>query len=388
MRNIVEEVIDFIDQQREKMLKSLETIVNMDSGSKDKEDVDALGRVLSSWWTEIGFEVEEIKYKDVGNCYIARLNPSKKDKKIILMGHFDTVFPKGEVASRPFKLEGDRAYGPGVGDMKAGLVTMLYAIKALKASRYLEGPISIILNSHEEIGSVYSRGLIVREARGAGIVINLEPARPNGAVVTARKGVAFLDIFVKGKAAHAGVEPEKGVNANVELAHRIIELQGLNGLEEGLTVSVNVISGGHTRNIISDSARAEVDIRFKRERDLEHFSNYLSESLSKPKTPGAKCSMSLQKMFLPMERKKNVLYAYTLVGESADELGIEIKEAFTGGGSDAGFTAAIGIPTICGMGPVAGHVHTVNEYMEVPSMIERCKLLAVTIIKFLEKTHR
>lgn len=168
--------------------------------------------------------------------YIARSNQDRPGKKIVLMGHFDTVFPKGEVASRPFKIEGGRAYGAGIGDMKSGLVTMLYSVKALKSEGYLKGPVSIILNSHEEIGSTYSRGVIIDESKNAGIAINLEPARANGAVVTGRKGVAFLDVSIKGKAAHAGVEPQKGANANLELAHRIIELQSLNDLDKGLRV--------------------------------------------------------------------------------------------------------------------------------------------------------
>lgn len=314
--------------------------------------------------------------------YIARSNQDRPGKKIVLMGHFDTVFPKGEVASRPFKIEGGRAYGAGIGDMKSGLVTMLYSVKALKSEGYLKGPVSVILNSHEEIGSTYSRGVIIDESKNAGIAINLEPARANGAVVTGRKGVAFLDVSIKGKAAHAGVEPQKGANANLELAHRIIELQSLNDLDKGLTINVNVVSGGYTRNVISDKARAEVDIRFVKREDVVHINNYISKILSKTKVPGTKCRSDLRIMFLPMERKKNVLSAYNLVCKAAKEIGINIDEAFTGGGSDAGFTSQIGIPTICGMGPIAGNPHSVNEYMEIPSMIERCKLLAITIAKF------
>jgi len=375
-------ISNYINSKEREMLGFLRTIVNMDSESKDKINVDALGKVLKAWWMKAGFDVEEINYNDVGNCYVARINQDKPGKKIILMGHFDTVFPKGEVASRPFKIEGGRAYGPGVGDMKSGLVTMLYSVKALKSEGYLKGPVSVILNSHEEIGSTYSRGVIIDESKNAEIAINLEPARANGAVVTGRKGVAFLDVSIKGKAAHAGVEPQKGANANLELAHRIIELQSLNDLDKGLTINVNVVSGGYTRNVISDKARAEVDIRFVKREDVGHINNYILKLLSKTKVPGTKCRSDLRIMFLPMERKKNVLSAYNLVCKAAKEIGININEAFTGGGSDAGFTSQIGIPTICGMGPIAGNPHSVNEYMEIPSMIERCKLLAVTIAKF------
>ena len=194
---MLHKISNYINSKEHEMLDSLKTIVNMDSGSKDKIDVDALGKVLKAWWMKAGFDIEEINYNDVGNCYVARINQDKPGKKIILMGHFDTVFPKGEVASRPFKIEGDRAYGPGIGDMKSGLVNMLYSVKALKSEGYLKGPVSVILNSHEEIGSKYSRDVIIDESKNAGIVINLEPARANGAVVTGRKGAAFLNLDIK-----------------------------------------------------------------------------------------------------------------------------------------------------------------------------------------------
>lgn len=379
---MLHKISNYVNSKEQEMLEFLRTVVNMDSGSKDKMNVDALGKVLKTWWMKTGFKVEEINYNDVGNCYVARFNQDKQGEKVLLMGHFDTVFPKGEVASRPFKIEGSRAYGPGVGDMKSGLVTMLYSVKALKSEGYLKGPVSVILNSHEEIGSTYSRDLIIDESKNAGIAISLEPARANGAVVTGRKGVALLDVFIKGKAAHAGVETQKGANANLELAYLIIELQSLNNFDKGLTVNVNVVSGGNARNVISDKARAEVDIRFMKRADVDHLNNYILKLLSKTKVPGTKYSSDLRIMFLPMERKENILSAYNLVCKAAREIGINIDEAFTGGGSDTGFTSQIGISTICGMGPIAGNLHSVNEYMEIPSMTERCKLLAITIAKF------
>lgn len=379
---MLHKISNYIDLKEHEMLELLRKIVNMDSGSKDKVNVDALGKVLKTLWMETGFDVEEINYNDVGNCYVARFNQHKVGKKILLMGHFDTVFPKGEVASRPFKIEDGRAYGPGVGDMKSGLVNMLYSVKALKSEGYLKGPVSVILNSHEEIGSTYSRDIIIDESKKAAIVINLEPARANGAVVTGRKGVAFLDLFIKGKAAHAGVEPQKGKNANLELAHRIIELQSLNNLDKGLTVNVNVVSGGNARNAISDKARAEIDIRFVNGEDIDHLNNHILKLFSKAKVPGTKCSSDLRIMFPPMERKENVLFAYNLVCKAASELGINIDEAFTGGGSDAGFTSQLGVPTICGMGPIAGNTHSIDEYIKISSMTERCKVLAITMAKF------
>jgi glutamate carboxypeptidase len=378
-------VCNFIESQKGEMLDRLERIVNMDSGSRDKADVDKVGRVLKGWWEDEGFEIEEVVYNDLGNCYVARFNQNQPGSKIVLIGHFDTVFSAGEVLARPFRIDGDKAYGPAVGDMKSGLITMLYAVKALKEAGSLNGPVSVVLNSHEEIGSVYSREIIESEAKNAGLAINLEAARASGSVVTGRKGVAFLYVSVEGRAAHAGVEPQKGANANLELAHRIIELQGLNDYDKGLTVNVDVIAGGRAINVIPDSARAEVDVRFVAKADIDALMDYIGISTQKTTVSGTKVKIDSEVMFLPMERKENVISAYNLVLRSADELEVKIEEAFTGGGSDAGFTSQLGIPTICGMGPIGGNPHSVDEYMEVPSLTERCKLLAVTMANFWEK---
>jgi glutamate carboxypeptidase len=170
-------VCNFIESQKGEMLDRLERIVNMDSGSRDKADVDKVGRVLKGWWEDEGFEIEEVVYNDLGNCYVARFNQNQPGSKIVLIGHFDTVFSAGEVLARPFRIDGDKAYGPAVGDMKSGLITMLYAVKALKEAGSLNGPVSVVLNSHEEIGSVYSREIIESEAKNAGLAINLEAAR-------------------------------------------------------------------------------------------------------------------------------------------------------------------------------------------------------------------
>ena len=377
-----EKIKIFIDSHENEALRLLETTVNMDSGSKDKTEVDNLGRFLIQQWRELGGEIEEYKFEEVGNCYIARFNKESKNKKVVLIGHFDTVFPKGTVGLRPFRIEGTRAYGPGVGDMKNGLITMLYAVKALKYQGHLNSPLSIILNSHEEIGSAYIKDIMVSEVKDAHIVFNLESAMPDGSLVTGRKGVANLDILVEGRAAHPGVEPEKGANANAELAHRILELQELNHCREELTVNANVISGGIASNVISDRAKAEVDIRYIRAEDIDYFKQIVMNSFSKPKISGTNCNINIKMSFIPMERNEKVLSAYNLVKKAGIELGINIGEAFTGGGADSGFTAQAGIPTICGMGPVAGKEHSIDEYLEIPTLTERCKLLAIAIDMF------
>jgi len=334
---LLNKINQYLDNQEDSMLSLLEDFVNTDSGTYDKKEVDILGNKLKNCFEDIGFAIEQVNYKEYGNCLVGRFNQHKNGKKILLIGHFDTVFPKGEANARPFKIIGEKAYGPGVGDMKSGLVSMLYSLKTLKHIDYLNEPVSIILNSHEEIGSIYSRDIILNESKNAGLAINLEPARDGGAVVTGRKGAARLEVFIEGKAAHSGKEPQKGANANLELAHRIIELQNLNDFYEGLTVNVNVVSGGYAWNVISDKANAKVDIRFVKRKDFDNIYSYITNSLSKSRVPKTKCISNHRILFFPMERRENVLFAYSLVRKAADELGININETFTGGCGDIGF---------------------------------------------------
>jgi len=336
---MLDKIVNYIDSKEQAMLDLLKIMVNMDSDSNDRMELDAVGKLLKKCWIKEGFEVEDFIFDDVGDCYIARTNKDKSGKKMLLIGHFDTVFPKGVAADRPFKIENGRAYGPGVSDMKSGLVTMLYAVKALKKEGCLKGPVSVILNSHEEIGSKYAKDFIGKESENAGIAFNLEPGKTDGAVATGRKGVAFLEVFIEGQAAHAGVEPEKGVSANLELAHRIVEFQALNGFAKGLTINATVVSGGHARNIIPDKAKVNVDIRFVLREDVNRLYEHISKSLSQPRVPGTKCSSKLTITFPPMERKENVLQAYKLVSEAADKLKIHISESSGGGGADSAFTS-------------------------------------------------
>ncbi|MDD4362876.1 MAG: M20 family metallopeptidase [Atribacterota bacterium] len=382
---MINDLMNYIDQKDLEMLKMIETLVNMDSGSRYKKEVDILGDLLKNKWEEIGFSIEKFIFEQVGNCYIARINENSFGEKVVLIGHFDTVFPKGEARLRPFTVDGNKAFGPGVGDMKSGIVTMFYAVKALRKQGYLKKPISVILNSHEEIGSAYARELINSEVKDAKLVFNLEPARPNGAVVTGRKGTASLDINISGKAAHAGVEPEKGANANLELAERIIELNKLNGLQEGLTINANIISGGSARGIISDQAKAECAVHFNKISDIGYLKRKIEELFFKPKVKGTKIETELKILFLPLEKNNNTMFAYNIITEAGEKLGIKIKEAFTGGGADAGFASQNGIPTLCGMGPVAGNLHSSSEYLEIPSITERCKLLALSLMLFWQR---
>ena len=243
------------------MLHFIEQLVNIDSGSHVKAGIDTIGLIMKGHFEDIGFVVETIEQEVHGN-HLVMQHIDAIDPKIIIVAHIDTVFPKGTVAMRPFRIEGDRAYGPGVVDMKSSLVELLYAIKYMKEEG-LEGlkNVQIILNSDEEIGSPTSRSLIMEKAQGKEFALIMEPARKDGSLVSARRGGGHYTLIVKGKSAHAGIEPEKGRSAIEELAHKVIQLHHLTDHQKGISVNVGMIEGGSAYNTVSSKAVAHIDIR-------------------------------------------------------------------------------------------------------------------------------
>lgn len=374
-----QQILIYIENSSSDMLKAIEHIVNIDSGSKNPIGTTAVGKYLSDFVAGLGFSVEAVECGEYGITYVAR-RPGKSGK-IVLLGHTDTVFLDGEVSRRPFTIKGNRAYGPGVADMKAGLVTTIYALAALVKAGWEEKNIVIIWNSHEEIGSTYSRNVIEAESKGADAVYNMEPARPNGAVVTSRKGVAWAHLKVTGKAAHAGVEPEKGINAIEELSYKVIAFNRLTDLKSGTTVNVGVSRGGTATNVVPDSAELWADIRFCTNVEAQKTMSEMEQIAATSSLAGATSHLNTQILFKPMERTKGVIELYEKARAIAAELGFDLPEAFTGGGADSGFTTGVGAPTLCGMGPIGGGAHGVDEYLEVDSIVPRCKLLALCMLR-------
>ena len=252
---------EYLQNNQTNMLELLEKLVNIDSGSTSKEGIDQIGSILSKEYRSIGFSVQVLEEEKYGNHLVIQ-HPLAKEPKIIIVAHMDTVFPNGTVQSRPFKVEGGRAYGPGVIDMKASQVSILYAMKALIHSHskaYQD--VVLVLNSDEEIGSPSSKSLIESKAKDKKYALIMEPARKDGSLVTARRGKGKYTINVRGRAAHSGIEPEKGRSAIEELAHKVIQLHALNDHSKGISVNVGLIEGGSSVNTVSDSAVAHVDIR-------------------------------------------------------------------------------------------------------------------------------
>ncbi|UOE92037.1 M20 family metallopeptidase [Alkalihalobacillus sp. LMS39] len=368
-----------VQSKEKQMLLLLKSLVNIDSGSYDKNGVDKVGNVLKTKYEELGYNVQIVQQTEVGNHLIIS-HPEVEKPSIFIAGHMDTVFEKGTVAKRPFSIIGDRAHGPGVIDMKASLVSLLFALEALKkAGSDAYKHVKIILNSDEEIGSGTSRKLIEKEAQNTSYALIMEPARKDGSLVTARRGNGRYTIQVFGKAAHSGIEPEKGRSAIEELAYKIVKLHELNDYEHGISVNVGIIEGGNAVNTVSSRAVGHIDVRVSTPEQVQEMEHKIEAVCASTDVKGTKITLSGDISRPPMLKTKQIEKLLSIVKDVGKELGIKIKDTNTGGGSDAAFTAALGIPTIDGLGPIGGNTHSEKEYLEIPSLTERTLLLAKLI---------
>ncbi|MFE8701406.1 M20 family metallopeptidase [Cytobacillus sp. FJAT-54145] len=376
----------FYNEREHEMLKLVEKLVNIDSGSYFKEGVDKVGKILTEEYRKLGFEVEVVEQEELGNHLVIQ-HRDAVNPEIIILAHMDTVFPEGTAAERPFTIEGDRAYGPGVIDMKASQVSLLYAVKALihKDENCFKN-IKIVLNSDEEIGSTTSRAIIEREAKGKKYALVMEPARKDGSIVSARRGKGNYTLIVEGKAAHSGIEPEKGRSAIEELAYKIIQLHELSDHEKGISVNVGLIEGGSSANTVSDHAEAQIDVRIAEVEQVELIEEKLEEICSSTDVAGTKVVLEGEMNRPPMEKNKKTRALLRIIQDVGNEIGVEIEDTATGGGSDASFTSALGVATIDGLGPVGGNAHSDKEYLKVPTLVERSLLLATIIQRLTEKS--
>ena len=375
----------FLKHREKEMLLLLERLVNIDSGSMDKKGIDTIGNLLKQEYEKIGFLVETIQEDVQGNHLVIR-HRDVKEAEIMAVAHMDTVFAKGTAKVRPFTVREGRAYGPGVIDMKASHVLLLYALKALleKGQAGLEN-IVIILTSDEEIGSHTSRALIEAHTEKKKYALIMEPARQNGALVTARRGAAEYALYVTGRAAHSGIAPESGRSAIEELAQKIIQLHRLSDYEKGFSVNVGIVEGGNTVNTVAPSAVAHVDVRFSDMEQAVWLENQIYDICAVPDVEGTTIEVKGGIERPPMVKNDQTIQLLEVIKSVGSELGITIKDMATGGGSDASFTSAKGIATIDGLGPIGGNAHSEEEYLEVESLIERTELLAKVIHRLTNK---
>ena len=372
---------EWINAQESAMIDFLKTLVNIDSGSYDKAGVDAVAAKIIERYRELDFDIEIFTNETFGNNYRLR-HKEAKEPNILILAHLDTVFPKGTVAERPFSIEGDRAYGPGVIDMKASHVLVYYAIKALyESGNEAYKDVEILLNCDEEIGSKSSRALIESSAQGKKAALVMEPARANGAIVSARRGVGTYQLKIEGKASHSGIAPEAGISAIQELSYKIQALHALSRHQEGLSVNVGIISGGTSVNTVAPNAYAEIDVRISTEEQGIEIDRAVKEVCQQPMLEGIKLTLTGGINRPPMAKTIESAQLVDLILSEAKMLGLEIEDISTGGGSDASFTAGVGIPTVDGLGPVGGHQHSDKEYLELPTLTERTALFAHILAK-------
>lgn len=370
----------YLESKLPEMKNLLEQLVNIDSGSFHKEGVDKVGTVIRKQFEDLGMNVKVHRESKYGN-HLEIMHDHDSQPKIIIIAHMDTVFPVGEVKKRPYKVIGNKAYGPGVSDEKASHVAVLYALKALKASgsdAYKN--VHIIFNSDEEIGSPTSKAIIKEAAKQKDYSLVVESGRPNDGIVTERKGVGCFVFEVKGKSAHAGVEPESGRSAIEELAHKIIKLQKLNDYERGLSVNVGLIEGGISTNTIPSNAKAHVDVRVKNMKQAEEITSKINEIAHEEYVSGTETKLSGKIDRPPMEKVEGTEELLHIIRSVGEELGMSIREVSSGGGSDASYTSTEGVPTVDGMGPLGEFSHSeTNEYVDLSSLSKRTALLALTI---------
>jgi len=360
------------------MLNLMEKVVNIDSGSYDKEGVDSVGEVFEEFFKGHGIDVERLPRDISGDIFRARV-PGPGNASIVLMGHRDTVFAKGEAARRPFTVKDSRAYGPGVMDMKGGLVLNAFVLVAFKKFGGHPAPLVALLTSDEEIGSPHSRSIIEETARGALAVYNAEPGRPNGNVVSRRKGGIFMVMDVEGKASHSGVNFEAGRSAINALAHKTLAIAALTDMPIGVTLNVGLVSGGQSVNTVAASATGEIDMRYSRHADRDRVLGAIEKIVAAEHVPGTSATFKIKGEFVPLEQTEGDARLLAHYKKAALQAGLTLEGEATGGCADSGFTSAVGAPTLCATGPVGGLAHTPEEYLEVNSIVPRAIALATAI---------
>ena len=368
-------LLAFCQSELGAMLDCLRQAVEIESPGQNKAAIDRMADFFAHEFRRRGAKVQVLSHPSAGSAVVAEFWEGMHDAKpILLLGHLDTVWDIGTLAEMPFQVRDGRAYGPGIYDMKSGIICALWAVQALTALKIAPpGPVRFFLNADEEVSSVAFRQELLDEARTARAVLVLEPAAAMGALKTARKGVGEFQITVHGRSAHAGINPSAGVNAISELARQILRVEKLARPKRGLTVNVDVVQGGTRVNVIPELAVARVDVRVPTARARDRIESQMRAL--RPIHPEATLEITGGVNRPPMERKMGI----ALFRKACDfglQMGLELKEAVTGGGSDGNFTAALGIPTLDGLGGTGDGAHARHEHVVIEELPQRAALLA------------
>jgi len=380
VRDGISDRLRYFEERKEAIVQTIRQLVEIESPSDHKSGVNRLGTLLAGRFEGLGGHAMFHRAETFGNHLQVDFTGKRGAKPVLLLGHLDTVYPVGTLEKMPWRLSNGRAWGPGAFDMKAGIAFMLHAIEALRAwnEDELPRPVTVLLVSDEEVGSETSRRITESVARKSAAVLVLEPAAgPKGAVKTARKGVAEYTLRVTGKAAHSGLDFQKGESAIIELVRQIIEVSKLTDQKRGITLNVGKMQGGTRANVVPAEASATLDVRIARRQDAAG----IDRKLHSLKPFNRKCKVEITGGLNrpPLERTPMVAELYERAVRIAKQLGWKLDEAAVGGGSDGNFTAGLGIPTLDGLGAVGEGAHSPEEAIVVSELPRRTALLAELI---------
>ncbi|MDQ0138482.1 M20 family metallopeptidase [Cupriavidus necator] len=371
-------LLDWLQSQNQAMQDLLQQIVDIDSSSRHEAGVQAVAQTLGTHLEAAGVPVRFHTVPGYGVCLDAQVPGSGDGLPVLLMGHMDTVHPVGTAAKRPFRVEGGRAYGPGVADMKSGLVLNVFVAEALARLGRNAPPVRLFFSCDEEIGSPATRDRIMTVAREVRAVFNAEPGRVSGNLVTGRKGSMVVEFEVEGVAAHSGINHAHGASAIDALARKVLALHALTDAASGVTTNVGCVQGGIVPNMVAPHANAQLDVRFTAETDMEALYGRIREIIEAESIPRTRGSITDMRRTMPMATTPDALLA--LYQRSAERVGFAVAGEFTGGAADSGLTSSVGTPTLCGTGPVGGHPHTEREYCELSTFVPRAQALALAIL--------
>lgn len=370
-------LLAYFEPRRDEMLAIIEQLVTRETPSSDKARLDAFAAFLGQRLQATGAVVEILPNPERGDHVRARFGPNTGEKPALILCHYDTVWAVGSLATHPYRIEAGKAYGPGIFDMQSSLMLCEEAARAVQdLSIDLPRPVTILITSDEEVGSLTSRTLIEEEARRSAYVLVMESPLPGGVLKTSRKGVGVFTLEITGRAAHAGVEPERGISAIQELAYQILALHALTDMAKGTTVNVGVVQGGTVSNVVAPNALAKIDVRSWTQGEADRLSKAITGLA--PVVPGAALRVTGGWNRPPLERSvtAELFGKAQAIGKS---LGLQLAEGGTGGGSDGNFTGALGIPTLDGLG-VPGHgAHADHEHIEIDQIAGRAALLTALL---------
>jgi glutamate carboxypeptidase len=372
---------DAVRDRYPRFLAELEALVNIDCGSYAPAGVNRIADAVTASLSELGAEVDRIAHDGeprLGDLVIGRLRG--EGPRLLLIGHMDTVFDEGTAAARPFRIEGDRALGPGTSDMKGGLLAGLHALAALRHVA-VTPDVTFVANPDEEIGSPFSTPHIRRLAGEHDVALVLECARANGDIVSARKGIADLHVTFTGRAAHAGVEPEKGRSAILAASRTVVALHELNGRWPSVTLNAGVIRGGTRPNVVAAACELQLDLRAATADEFGAATAEAERVIGDHAVDGIGAEVRRMAGHPPMEKSPATARLASLAATIAGELGFTLRDTATGGASDANTTASAGLPSLDGLGPIGGDDHSADEWLDLSSVVPRTTLLASLITR-------